>query len=82
MSGGEIIAIFAGIIAAIGIAYRIATLLEKLSQPVYPDVQDDPRLIEAMGDAANAAALAPCGLSRSASQAKPPAAIAINNEGD
>jgi hypothetical protein len=47
MSGGEIIAIFAGIIAALATGYLVATLLEKLSQPVYPDVQDDPRLVEA-----------------------------------
>jgi hypothetical protein len=46
MLGG--IAIFAGIIAALATGYLVATLLEKLSQPVYPDVQDDPRLIEAL----------------------------------
>jgi hypothetical protein len=82
VSGGEIIAILAAAIAGGYATYATVLLIERLSQPVYPDVQDDPRLIEAMGDAANAAALAPCGLSRSASQAKPPAAIAINNEGD
>jgi hypothetical protein len=80
MLGG--IANILGTLAAIAAARPLTLLIERLSQPVYPDVQDDPRLIEAMGDAANAAALAPCGLSRSASQAKPPAAIAINNEGD
>jgi hypothetical protein len=41
------VAIFAGIIAALATGYLVATLLEKLSQPVYPDVQDDPRLIAA-----------------------------------
>jgi hypothetical protein len=46
MSGGEIIAIFAGIIAALATGYLVATLLEKLSEPVYPDVQDDPRAID------------------------------------
>jgi hypothetical protein len=40
------VTIFAGIIAALATGYLVATLLEKLSEPVYPDVQDDPRAID------------------------------------
>jgi hypothetical protein len=40
------LAIIAGFIAFLATGYLVATLLEKLSQPVYPDVQDDPRAID------------------------------------
>jgi hypothetical protein len=45
MLGG--IANILGTLAAIAAARPIVLLIEKLSQPVYPDVQDDPRLIAA-----------------------------------
>jgi hypothetical protein len=45
MLGG--IANILGTLAAIAAARPLTLLIERLSQPVYPDVQDDPRLIAA-----------------------------------
>jgi hypothetical protein len=46
-AGGPIIFAFAvGLIAFLAAGYGIATFLEKLAAPQYPDTQDDPRAID------------------------------------